>query len=108
MKRGTLENLGMPVTDMTLGIIGMGRIGKALCKRARACGREVSYQNRRPTVGIDKLHAAGAGTATSHFIISPGRLFVGRVLGGTRGGEGVDSHVVRLADRDGGSLGTHL
>lgn len=47
MKRGTLENLGMPVTDMTLGIIGMGRIGKALCKRARACGMEVIYHNRR-------------------------------------------------------------
>ena len=35
------------MTDMTLGIIGMGRIGKALCKRARACGMEVIYHNRR-------------------------------------------------------------
>lgn len=30
MKVGVLENLGMPVTGQTLGIIGMGRIGKAL------------------------------------------------------------------------------
>lgn len=47
MKVGVLENLGIPVTGKTLGIIGMGRIGKALCKRARACGMEVIYHNRR-------------------------------------------------------------
>jgi len=44
---GVLENLGLPVTGATLGVIGMGRIGKALCKRARACGMEVIYHNRR-------------------------------------------------------------
>lgn len=48
MKVGVLENLGVQVTGATLGIIGMGRIGKALCKRARACGMEVIYHNRRP------------------------------------------------------------
>ncbi|MDR1225100.1 MAG: dihydrofolate reductase [Tannerella sp.] len=48
MKVGVLENLGMKVTGATLGIIGMGRIGKALCKRARACGMDVIYHNRRP------------------------------------------------------------
>ncbi|MDR1380096.1 MAG: dihydrofolate reductase [Tannerella sp.] len=47
MKVGVLENLGMRVTGATLGIIGMGRIGKALCKRARACGMDVVYCNRR-------------------------------------------------------------
>lgn len=47
IKINILENLGMPVTGQTLGIIGMGRIGKALCKRARACGMEVIYHNRR-------------------------------------------------------------
>lgn len=47
IKTNILENLGMPVTGQTLGIIGMGRIGKALCKRARACGMEVIYHNRR-------------------------------------------------------------
>lgn len=47
MKVGVLENLGLPLTGKTLGIIGMGRIGKALCKRARACGMEVIYHNRR-------------------------------------------------------------
>ncbi len=47
MKIGVLENLGLPLTGKTLGIIGLGRIGKALCKRARACGMEVVYHNRR-------------------------------------------------------------
>lgn len=48
MKVGVLENLGLPVTGKTLGILGMGRIGKALAKRARACGMDVIYHNRRP------------------------------------------------------------
>lgn len=48
MKIGVLENLGVSVTNKTLGIIGMGRIGKALCKRAVACGMDVVYHNRRP------------------------------------------------------------
>ncbi|MDR3195148.1 MAG: 2-hydroxyacid dehydrogenase family protein [Tannerella sp.] len=53
MKIGVLENLGMPVSGKTAGIIGMGRIGKALCKRMRACGMEVIYHNRH------RLDAAG-------------------------------------------------
>ncbi len=47
MKRGLLENLGVPVSGQVLGIIGMGRIGKALAKRANALGMEVIYHNRR-------------------------------------------------------------
>jgi lactate dehydrogenase-like 2-hydroxyacid dehydrogenase len=47
MKIGILENMGLPITGQTLGILGMGRIGKALCKRAKACGMEVIYHNRR-------------------------------------------------------------
>lgn len=47
MKIGVLENLGAPVTGQQLGILGMGRIGKALAKRAIACGMDVVYHNRR-------------------------------------------------------------
>lgn len=47
MKVGVLENLGVNVTGKILGIFGMGRIGKALAKRANACGMEVVYHNRR-------------------------------------------------------------
>ncbi|MDR1938062.1 MAG: dihydrofolate reductase [Tannerellaceae bacterium] len=47
MKIGVMENLGARITGSTLGILGMGRIGKALCKRAHACGMNVIYHNRR-------------------------------------------------------------
>ncbi|MDR1747228.1 MAG: dihydrofolate reductase [Tannerella sp.] len=43
---GVGYNLGLPVEGRMLGIIGMGRIGKALCRRARACGMTVCYHNR--------------------------------------------------------------
>lgn len=48
MRIGITENLGVSITNQTLGILGMGRIGKALAKRANACGMEVIYHNRRP------------------------------------------------------------
>jgi lactate dehydrogenase-like 2-hydroxyacid dehydrogenase len=48
MKIGVMENLGAQITGRTLGILGMGHIGKALCKRSRACGMNVIYHNRRP------------------------------------------------------------
>jgi lactate dehydrogenase-like 2-hydroxyacid dehydrogenase len=47
IKIGVMENLGVRIFGATLGILGMGRIGKALCKRARACGMNVIYHNRR-------------------------------------------------------------
>ncbi|MDR0836193.1 MAG: dihydrofolate reductase [Tannerella sp.] len=59
MRVGVLENLGMPVSGTTLGIIGMGRIGKALCKRARACGMDVLYHNRH-RLYIDEETKSGA------------------------------------------------
>jgi lactate dehydrogenase-like 2-hydroxyacid dehydrogenase len=43
---GVAQNLGLPVAGATLGIIGMGRIGKALCRRARACQMNVIYYCR--------------------------------------------------------------
>lgn len=50
MKVGVLENLGVSVSGQTLGIIGMGRIGKALAKRAQACDMKVIYNNRHRLV----------------------------------------------------------
>jgi len=47
MKVSILENMGTQISGKILGIFGMGRIGKALAKRARACGMEVVYHNRR-------------------------------------------------------------
>ncbi len=43
---GLLENLGYSLYGKTLGIIGMGRIGQALAKRAVASGMKIIYFNR--------------------------------------------------------------
>ncbi|TKG90159.1 dihydrofolate reductase [Puteibacter caeruleilacunae] len=44
---GLMKNLGNSPWGKTLGIIGMGKIGKALARRAKACGMKIVYHNRR-------------------------------------------------------------
>ncbi len=43
-----LQLLGSDVTGATMGIIGFGRIGQAVARRARAFGMRVIYWNRKP------------------------------------------------------------
>lgn len=43
---GVLENFGAGLYGKTLGIIGLGRIGKAVAKRAIAAGMNIVYYNR--------------------------------------------------------------
>ena len=45
---GLLDNLGYSLWGKTLGIYGMGRIGQALARRAKAAGMKIIYNNRRP------------------------------------------------------------
>lgn len=40
--------LAVDVGGKTLGIIGLGEIGLAVAKRARACGMQIAYHNRKP------------------------------------------------------------
>ncbi|WP_298427316.1 D-glycerate dehydrogenase [Rhodoblastus sp.] len=40
--------LGRRITGKRLGIVGMGRIGQAVARRARAFGLSIAYHNRRP------------------------------------------------------------
>ncbi|MES1991250.1 MAG: D-glycerate dehydrogenase [Pseudomonadota bacterium] len=54
--------LGLSLTGKRLGILGMGRIGQAVAKRARAFGMEIHYHNRRAV--------AEAGAATYHPTLS--------------------------------------
>ena len=45
---GVMNNLSHSLYGKTLGIIGMGRIGQALARRAIAAGMTIVYHNRRP------------------------------------------------------------
>lgn len=40
--------MGRRITGKRLGIIGMGRIGQAVARRARAFGMQIHYHNRKP------------------------------------------------------------
>jgi len=46
LKWGVLENLGQTLYGKILGIIGMGRIGQSLARRALASGMKIVYYNR--------------------------------------------------------------
>lgn len=45
--------VGQDVHGATLGIVGMGRIGRAVARRARGFGMEILYTNRRPDPGAE-------------------------------------------------------
>lgn len=49
--------LGTALSGKLLAIVGMGAIGQALARRARAFGMEIAYHNRRP---LDPALAEGA------------------------------------------------
>ena len=51
--------LGRRITGKRLGIVGMGRIGQAIARRARAFGLQIHYHNRRRlgTLVEEKLEA---------------------------------------------------
>ena len=59
LKWGVLENLGQTLYGKTLGIIGMGRIGQALARRALASGMKIVYNNRnRISPELEELYRA--------------------------------------------------
>lgn len=55
---GVMNNLSHSLYGKTLGIIGMGRIGQALARRAIAAGMSIIYHNRRPLGAVRSLEDA--------------------------------------------------
>ncbi len=56
---GVMNNLGVSLYNKQLGIIGMGRIGQAVARRAIACGMSVVYHNRhRLSEDIEAIYKA--------------------------------------------------
>ena len=54
-----MNNLSHSLYGKTLGIIGMGRIGQALARRAKASGMRIIYHNRKPLPqDIEQLYDA--------------------------------------------------
>lgn len=130
MKMSILENLGVAVTGQTLGIIGLGRIGQALAKRANACGMEVLYHNRRQLdleaetrIGVeyvsfdelieraDFLSLNAPYTAETHHLIGESelsRMKPSAILINTARGPLVDEHALVKALQNGVILGAGL
>lgn len=53
---GVMNNLSHSLYGKTLGILGMGRIGQALARRAAASGMRIIYHNRnRLAVSVERL-----------------------------------------------------
>ncbi len=56
---GIMKNLGTSLYGKQLGILGMGRIGKAVARRALASGMTIAYHNRNRLTAIEeKLYSA--------------------------------------------------
>ena len=55
---GVMNNLSHSLYGKTLGIIGMGRIGQALARRAVASGMTIIYHNRKP-LGDEAMRQLG-------------------------------------------------
>ncbi len=65
--------LGIHMSDKRLGILGMGRIGRSLARRARGFGMEIHYHNRsrlKPELELDATYHESAASlmAVSNFL----------------------------------------
>lgn len=56
--------LGKEITGKTLGIVGMGRIGRAMAKRAWGFGLNIIYHRGSPEPGLEKTLGAKSATLT--------------------------------------------
>ncbi len=71
VKFGVMENLGTSLYGKTLGIVGMGNIGRALARRAEACGMKIIYHNRKP---IEVLKSVSDKSVSAEYVASVDEL----------------------------------
>jgi len=68
--------LAMGLRDKTLGVLGLGRIGEAIAKRAAVIGMNVIYHNRRPKGSVPYTYYANlvdlAKACDVLMIVTPG------------------------------------
>ena len=64
---GVMNNLSHSLYGKTLGIIGMGRIGQALARRAVASGMRIVYHNRKP-IHESTLVSGSLNPETIHYV----------------------------------------
>ncbi len=74
---GVMNNLSHSLYGKTLGIIGMGRIGQALARRAIAAGMTVIYHNRRP-LGDEAMRRLGEWALASGSHVSGAITYVSK------------------------------
>lgn len=137
MQRGTWEGwaptalLGGRVGGRRLGILGMGRIGQAVARRAKAFGMQIHYHNRRRLrpeaetaleatwwesldqmlARIDILSVNAPHTPATFHLINARRLALMKpnaVLVNTSRGEVVDENALTRALRSGAIAGAGL
>jgi glyoxylate reductase len=111
-------NLGADVSGATLGIVGRGRIGDAVARRAEGFGMEVLDSSRSSGLPLDELLERAdfvslhvpLGPATRHLIDAPAlaRMKPTAFLVNTARGGVVDQAALRAALHDGTIAGAAL
>jgi hydroxypyruvate reductase len=117
---------GRKVSGARLGILGLGRIGTAIARRAAAFDMEISYHNRRPRTDVPYRYAESAvqlagsvdflvvcvqgGERTRHLVNAEVIHALGPkgILINVGRGSVVDEEAVAVALRDGKLLGAGL
>lgn len=124
-----LQLIGREVGGATLGVVGLGRIGRAVARRARGFGMTVLYHNRRPDreaeaelgarlVELEELFASSdvvslhvpLDASTRHLVSAAAlaRMKRGAILVNTSRGAIVDEAALVAALRDGKLWGAGL
>lgn len=88
LREGKWPAGGFPLTatlrDRTVGIVGMGRIGRAIARRLEGFGRPIAYHSRRPVADVPYTHypelVALAKDVDALIVIVPGGLETDRMI----------------------------